>query len=167
MACPRDFACNGPFCDPKTAYGDSVGQISAGINADQVAFSRDRDEFGGRIWRVRKAWSRIVRVFRVYSRDPDIRITPVKAGAMRARAQAVGAGRGPGPAPADHGDGAKLSMRCAQCKTARRNCRAVSNGIWVSLTLFIGAGTAGGGRGLGFYLGDFFDQEVAEHGNAF
>jgi len=77
MACPRDFACNGPFCDPKTAYGDSVGQISAGINADQVAFSRDGDEFGGRIWRVRKAWSG----WFVYSRGPDIRIISVVAGA--------------------------------------------------------------------------------------
>lgn len=94
---------------------------------------------------------RMVRVFRVYSHGPDIRIIPVMAGAMIS----------------DHGDGAKLSMRCAQCKTARRNCRAVSNGIWVRLALFVGAGTAGGGRGLGFYLGDFFDQEVAEHGNAF
>ncbi len=67
----------------------------------------------------------------------------------------------------DHGDGAKLSMRCAQCKTARQFRRAVSNGIRVRLALFVGAGIAGGGRSLGFYLGDFFDQEVAEHGNAF
>lgn len=163
MACPRDFACNGPFCDPKTAYGDSVGQISAGINADQVAFSRDRDEFGGRIWRVLKPGPDGACIPRVFPWS-DIRIIPVMAGGMRARGQAVGED---GAMISDHGDGAKLSMRCAQCKTARRNCRAVSNGIWVSLALFVGAGIAGGGRGLGFYLRDFFDQEVAEHGNAF
>jgi len=85
----------------KTAYGDSVGQISAGINADQVIFSRDRDEFGGRIWRVRKVWSG----WCVYSACIPVVWTsgiPVMAGAMRARAQAggrqwglaVGAGRG-------------------------------------------------------------------------